>query len=236
MASGIVLGGALRCRKNPSTSAQYYGTFSTGTVISVTSYNNSWYQTTWTTGSTGYVMKAYVAVSGDTVQVDGTNVNVRAGAGTGYSALYQLSSPTTATVQNMSTNWVKIKPSAYNAGWMNAEFLVKSTSGGSVYPGVTGNGHNSTVTAADIRSNTGKYWETDTSTYHPQIKQLQVKLRNYYNSTGFTDYGYLIDDGIFGNDTYQFVCLYQFYHNLTVDGKVGYYTLNSIESNYPPPI
>ena len=73
MANGIVLGGSLRCRQNPSTSATIYGSFANGTVISVTSYNSGWYQTTWTTGSTGYVMKDFVAIVGDTVQVTKNN-------------------------------------------------------------------------------------------------------------------------------------------------------------------
>ena len=236
MANGIVLGGSLRCRQNPSTSAPYYGSFSTGTVLTVSSYNSGWYQTTWTNGSTGYVMKEFVAVSGDTVKVTGSNVNVRSGAGTGYSSLYQLSSPTTATVQDMTTGWVKIKPASYNAGWMSASYLNKSSSGsgGSVYPGVTGSGHNSTVTAADIRANTGKYWKTDTSTYHPQIATLQQKLQNYYNAhLNFSDYGPLSIDGVYGNDTYQYVCLYQHYsgHGLAQDGKVGYFTLTCLESD-----
>ena len=164
MANGIVLGGSLRCRQNPSTSATIYGSFANGTVISVTSYNSGWYQTTWTTGSTGYVMKDFVAIVGDTVQVTKNNVNVRSGAGTSYGLLYQLSSPTTATVKGMSSGWVKIKPASYSEGWMSASYLKKKTSGssgggGSVYPGVTGSGHNSTITAADIRANTGKYWK-----------------------------------------------------------------------------
>ncbi len=237
MSNGIVLGGALRCRQSASTSATVLGSFSNGSVISVTSYNDSWYRTTWTNGSTGYVMKEFVAVVGDTVKVTGSNVNVRSGPGMGNSSLYQLSSPTTATVQDMSTGWVKIKPVSHDAGWMSASYLNKHGSGGgngTVYPGITGNGHNSNVTAASIRANTGKYWETDTSTYHPQIVTLQRKLQDYYSShLGFSDYSPLGANGIFGNDTYQYVCLYQRYsgHGLAVDGKVGYHTLTCLEND-----
>ena len=237
MDNGIVLGGSLRCRENPSTSATIYGSFANGTVISVTSENSGWYQTTWTTGSTGYVMKDFVAIVGDTVRVTGSNVNVRSGAGTSYGSLYQLSSPTTATVKGMSNGWVKIKPASYSEGWMSATYLNKSSSGsgGSVYPGVTGSGHNSTVTAADIRANTGKYWKKDTSTYHPQIKKLQEKIWHYCYTHGlnFSEYGPLAADGIYGNDTYQYVNIYQFYsgHGLSADGIVGYNTLICLESD-----
>ncbi len=145
-------------------------------------------------------MKDFVAIVGDTVRVTGSNVNVRSGAGTSYGSLYQLSSPTTATVKGMSNGWVKIKPASYSEGWMSATCLKKSSSGsgGSVYPGVTGSGHNSTVTAADIRANTGKYWKKDTSTYHPQIKKLQEKIWHYCYTHGlnFSEYRYqLVVDG-----------------------------------------
>lgn len=238
MAKGIVLGGKLYCRMNPSKTSTSYGRFSTGTVISVTSYNGGWYQTTWINGNTGYVMKDYVAVLGDTVKVTGSNVNVRNGAGGNYSSLYQLSSPATATVQDLATGWVKIKPSTNTAGWMSASYLTKTSSGssggGSVYPGVTGSGHNSTVTAADIRGNTGKYWKKDTSTRHPQIAVLQQRLLSYYDThLKFSDYGPLASDGVYGEDTYQYVCLYQAYsgHELDADGKVGYNTLTCLEND-----
>lgn len=236
MANGIVLGGKLYCRISPSKTSTDYGQFNTGTVISVTDYNSGWYQTTWSNGSTGYVMKDYVAVVGDTVKVSGSHVNVRAGAGTNYDSLYQLSSPTTATVKDLATGWVKIKPSSNNAGWMSASYLKKTSSGssGSVYPGVTGSGHNSTVTAADIRGNTGKYWKKDTSTYHPQIVVLQQRLLNYYNThLQFSDYGQLTCNGVYGEDTSQYVLLYQQFsgHGLGKDGIVGYYTLTCLESD-----
>ena len=67
MANGIVLGGSLRCRKTPASTGAVLGSFSNGTVLTVTiSSDADWYQTTWN-GSVGYVMKSFVAVANDTV-------------------------------------------------------------------------------------------------------------------------------------------------------------------------
>ena len=127
MAIGIVLGGSLKCRREANTSSGYYGSFSTGTRLTLTEIpgNSEWWKTTWTSGSVGYVMRAYVAVAGDTVRVTGSSVNVRSGAGSSYSSLYQLSTPTTATVVSVATNWVQINPANHSAGWMSATYLVK---------------------------------------------------------------------------------------------------------------
>ena len=103
MANGIVLGGKLNFRKKTSTSGTVITSIPTGTVLSVSavSGNDSWYQTTYSTYGTGYVMKSFVAVASDTVEVNATNVNVRNSAN-GSTVLYTLSSPATATVQDVS--------------------------------------------------------------------------------------------------------------------------------------
>ena len=62
-------------------------------------------------------MKSFVAVASDTVEVNATNVNVRNSAN-GSTVLYTLSSPATATVQDVSSDWVKIQPSGKKVGWI----------------------------------------------------------------------------------------------------------------------
>ena len=131
MASGIVLGGALRCRKSPN--GDVWGKFSNGTFLNVSEVSGypDWYQTTWQ-GSVGYVMKAYVAVAGDTVKVTGSNVNVRNSPSTsGTTVLYTLSSPSTATVKSVATGWVQIQPSGKSIGWISADYVNKNASGSS---------------------------------------------------------------------------------------------------------
>ena len=130
MANGIVLGGKLKFRKTASTSGTVITSIPTGTVLSVSSVsgNDSWYQTTYSTYGTGYVMKSFVAVASDTVEVNATNVNVRNSAN-GSTVLYTLSSPATATVQDVSSDWVKIQPSGKKVGWIKADYVSKKSSG-----------------------------------------------------------------------------------------------------------
>lgn len=132
MANGIVLGGKLKFRKTASTSGTVITSIPTGTMLSVTavSGNDSWYQTTYSTYGTGYVMKSFVAVASDTVEVNATNVNVRNSAN-GSTVLYTLSSPATATVQDVSSDWVKIQPSGKKVGWIKADYVNKKSSGSS---------------------------------------------------------------------------------------------------------
>lgn len=144
MANGIVLGGKLKFRKKASTSGTVITSIPTGTVLSVTavSGNDSWYQTTYSTYGTGYVMKSFVAVASDTVEVNATNVNVRNSAN-GSTVLYTLSSPATATVQDVSSNWVKIQPSGKKVGWIKADYVNKKSSGSSSSGGNSSGGGSS---------------------------------------------------------------------------------------------
>lgn len=144
MANGIVLGGKLKFRKTASTSGTVITSIPTGTVLSVSavSGNDSWYQTTYSTYGTGYVMKSYVAVASDTVEVNATNVNVRNSAN-GSTVLYTLSSPATATVQDVSSDWVKIQPSGKKVGWIKADYVNKKSSGSSSSGGSSSGGSSS---------------------------------------------------------------------------------------------
>lgn len=132
MMDGIVLGGSLNCRKEPSKSSTSLGRFSTGTLLTVTnSSDTDWYQTTYN-DTIGYVMKSFVAVSGDTVKVNASNVNGRDNASTtGTNVLYTLSSPTTASVLSVTSNWVNIQPEGKDSGWIHAKYVNLSTSNSS---------------------------------------------------------------------------------------------------------
>ena len=145
MANGIVLDGSLRCRKTPASTGAVWGSFSNGTVLTVTNSSNvEWYQTNWN-GSVGYVMKSFVAVANDAVKVNATNVNVRDNPSTsGTTMLYRLSSPTTATLVSVTSNWVKIQPSGKSAGWIYADYVDKS--GSSTGGGSTGSDDDPTYT------------------------------------------------------------------------------------------
>lgn len=149
MANGIVLGGSLYCRKSASTSAGYYGKFSTGTVIAVKEHGDEWYQTTWTDSSTGYVKKDYVAKADDYVTVTGNNINVRSSSSTSGEILYQFDKGASNRVGNVTAGWVYVIPKARQAGWISATYLEKDTDASG------GNGSGSTSTPSIVTSFSG---------------------------------------------------------------------------------
>ena len=162
MANGIVLGGKLKFGKKASTSGTVITSIPTGTVLSVSavSGNDSWYQTTYSTYGTGYVMKSFVAVASDTVEVNATNVNVRNSAN-GSTVLYTLSSPATATVQDNTSGGGSSSSSdlvgksgmvAVNASGLN----VRSSANGSLLSYKLYNGEK--VTILEVSTAGGYTW------------------------------------------------------------------------------
>lgn len=62
--NGTVIGGALNCRKEPSSAAAAWGQFSSGASVPIhTCTTTGWYETRWN-GNTGYVMSQYISMTG----------------------------------------------------------------------------------------------------------------------------------------------------------------------------
>lgn len=188
MPNGVVVGGKLYCRKSPSTGADYHGQFSSGALISVSavSGNTDWWQTTWTNGLVGYVMKAYVVSPGDTIQVTATDVNVRPGIGTGSgNPLYMVSSPTTSSVLDVGSSsdggWIKIQPSGKAAGWIRYDFLTKTASGSG--SGDTGGGSTGNVTIPSGNGLIVGGGTTSPSSYLSQVREGTAYVSASHNST-----------------------------------------------------
>lgn len=227
MTNGIVLGGALNCRESTSKDSKSLGRFSTGDVVSVSSSSDAdWYQTTMN-GTVGYVMKAYVAVANDTVKVNASNVNVRDGSSTsGTNVLYQLSSPTTATVLSVTQNWVQIQPSGKSSGWIHAKYVNRSA-GGASSGGDSGTGSESdsgsTTSApalATIRNGEAYLKVGHSGTAVTTLRSL-LKAHNYAcNATGAYD-----------EALKAVVKTYQTDNGITADGLAGQVTFALLEDN-----
>lgn len=234
MSSGIVLGGSLRCRKSPSTSADVWGSFSNGTVLTVTATSSAdWYQTTWN-GSVGYVMKAYVAIAGDTVKVNGSNVNVRNSPSTsGTSVLYTLSSPITASVKGVTSDWVQIQPSGRNAGWISAKYVDKTSNGSSTGDnGTTGSSIN-TATWAQVKNGSAVYKKESSGTAVCEgVKTLQRYLIDigWGRAAVLGTSSDLTVDGNFGTKTEKAVKNFQYECGLSEDGVVGSQTAGKLDA------
>lgn len=131
--TGVVTGGALYCRKSPSTSADYWGRFENNKTIPIKkTTDSSWYETYWNndTSKVGYVMATYITgenfsgggtgsgtttptgiAAGRYVQVSSSynSVNVRASTSTSSTLRGVLLSGTKVICsQVVNSQWVKI--------------------------------------------------------------------------------------------------------------------------------
>jgi len=71
-----------------------------------------------------YISKDYVDLTSDEKGVgiiNAYNVNIRAGAGTRYSIIGQISKPEKVSVISEDSGWYKIEPPYGSAGWVNSD-------------------------------------------------------------------------------------------------------------------
>ena len=113
---GVVVGGTLNRRERASKSSMPLGSYADGEYIYIENYNDEWYKTAFNYNdsiTTGYVMKAYVATTGDTVTVRKNSVNVR-NAADGSAVLYMVNSGASSRIASIQK--------VGDFGWMEGNF------------------------------------------------------------------------------------------------------------------
>lgn len=133
----LVDDGPLNIRTGPGTGYAVSGTAATGTALTIiegpTSANGySWYEIETVNGGTGYCVDAYLTggfyLDASALVVDGP-LNLRSGAGTGYSVIEVLAQGASVAVWNvvpLSANgqaWFKVTSAAGNTGWVSGLYL-----------------------------------------------------------------------------------------------------------------
>lgn len=122
---------ALNLRSQPSTSSKSLGHFYNGTAVTVLGVGTEWLRVR-VNGVEGYMMAKYVkiisskATAHKTVSNNGSYVNLRSGAGYGYSVLKRVSDGAAATVVIPYSVWSKVivkDGSGYLTGYMLNSFL-----------------------------------------------------------------------------------------------------------------
>jgi cell wall-associated NlpC family hydrolase len=139
--TGTVTGSSLRLRSTASTASTTLATVSKGTKVTVLEDAvNGWYKVQYN-GKTGYMSADYLTVvasaetetaaaaasedeADDTVyaQVTASTLNIRSGAGTGYSKVAQLSRGAVVTVLETLDGWTKISTGT-TTGYVSSEYL-----------------------------------------------------------------------------------------------------------------
>lgn len=131
-----VSSGSLNVRSRASTSAQMVKTLAKGSYVTLLSKSGSWWQVEYAADQYGYCHADYIrAISSNTAKVKTQwgNLNVRSGAGTGYSKVGSLPSGTTVVVLSTSNGWSRILYHGAKIGYVSSQFL--STNGS--YPAVS---------------------------------------------------------------------------------------------------
>ena len=139
---GTVVGGWLILRGAPSFSGAILSSYPTGTVVTITGQNGSWYSVKTPDGLIGYMYGDYLKISGSggsgggggvvsgktayVTSANGLNVRLRSGPGTGYSILASYAPGTKCTVLSAGKNWSRIQIGSYT-GYMMTKFLTGSS-------------------------------------------------------------------------------------------------------------
>ena len=130
--TGVVRGGWLILRAEPSFSGKIKSSYPTGTTVTITGQVGSWYAVTAPDGLTGYMFGDYLKVSGGgttpaettayVTSTNGLNVRLRTGPGKGYSILASYAPGTQCTILSAGKNWCRIQIGSLT-GYMMTRFL-----------------------------------------------------------------------------------------------------------------
>ena len=133
--TGVVKGGWLILRAEPSFSGKIRSSYPSGTVVTITGQVGSWYAVTAPDGLSGYMLGDYLQVAGSSgipeettgyvTSRNGLNVRLRSGPGKGYSILASYAPGTKCTILSAGKNWCRIQIGSYT-GYMMTEFLTNN--------------------------------------------------------------------------------------------------------------
>jgi len=141
----VVKGSVVNIRKGPGTEYGVTGQVKSGAVLTILKSENNWYLVKLPDGKQGWIANWLVTVNrvagAQVAQINGSNVNVRQGAGTTYPLLFQLNKGEQVTIKDEKSGWYLIE-SNKGSGWV-AAWLVSS-------PGAPQNSRNALVTGSVV--------------------------------------------------------------------------------------
>jgi len=131
--------GSLNVRGSASTSSSALTSLSNGSYITLLGKSGSWWKVEYDAGSTGYCYASYIdEVSGSCaayVNLASGSVNVRSGAGTGYSVKTTLAKDTAVVVISASGGFSRILYNGISTGYVSSSYIQKY--GGTSYSAVS---------------------------------------------------------------------------------------------------
>jgi uncharacterized protein YgiM (DUF1202 family) len=118
--------GRLNVRKSTSTGSTILTSLSNGSYITLVSKSGDWYYVEYADGMYGYCHKDYIKLdSGKTAKVStqSTSLNVRSGAGTGYTIKDILPKGEVVIILSESDGWSKILYNGVKTGYVSSKYL-----------------------------------------------------------------------------------------------------------------
>ena len=113
-------------RSSPSTSASVLASLPKGGYVTLISNSNGWWYVEYGKGKFGYCSDKYITVTSataKTVNITSGSLNVRSGAGTGYSIVGSLKKSEVVLELSASSGWSKIVYSGTKVGYVSNSYL-----------------------------------------------------------------------------------------------------------------
>ena len=133
LSAGIVTtnGGNLNVRSAASSGSSVLAKMPNGSYLTLVSRSGAWWRVEYTSGRYGYCHSDYITkVSGTAavVATNGSNLNVRSGAGTGYTKIGSLAKGERVIVLSRSGSWSHILYHGIKTGYVSSQYLAGSSS------------------------------------------------------------------------------------------------------------
>lgn len=124
----VTASGRLNVRSGSSTTSSVIASLSKGNLVTLLSKSGAWWYVEYEKGKYGYAHADYidtVSSSPATVQLKSGYLNVRSGAGTGYSAIGKLSSGEVVLVLSSANGWSRVLWHGTKTGYVSSNYLSK---------------------------------------------------------------------------------------------------------------
>ena len=132
LSAGIVTtnGGNLNVRSAASSDSSVLAKMPNGSYLTLVSRSGAWWRVEYASGRYGYCHSDYITkVSGTAavVATNGSNLNVRSGAGTGYTKIGSLAKGERVIVLSKSGSWSRILYHGTETGYVSSQYLSGSS-------------------------------------------------------------------------------------------------------------
>ena len=153
--AGVITGGSLHLRREPSSSAKVVSTYKAGTEVEILEPAGDWYKVK-VGKNTGYMMASYLTIKAKYPQLgwgstanDGTVLNLRAGAGLTFPVVYKTMSGCALELLEESGAWYRVRLGS-QFGYVEKDRVTKAS--GDFELGYFLEKSPNAVTAASLRS------------------------------------------------------------------------------------